>query len=186
MLSATIPRATLRGGPPARIPRASRWSQNLSKIKLGRLTGPVALSVLQRNPGGTKPLSDGVVAPLPTTSTPLPRERCGSRRLRGEAFGLSAVHLSHQYGFRDGTLWCWKCGGWSTGSRRQTRLKDQREAATNAGADVVHRVSGGNPPRVRTWDPNDVSQALERIPIVRNPCCNRYRPQVAIQDNSSR
>ena len=38
-----------------------------------------------------------------------------------EPFGLTSVHLSHQFGFRDATLWCWKCGGWSAGSWRASR-----------------------------------------------------------------
>ena len=48
--------------------------------------------------------------------------------------------FSHQFGFRDSTLWCWRCGGWSAGSRRTSRLKGPCGAPTKNGADVVYRV----------------------------------------------
>ena len=80
-----------------------------------------------------------------------------SLRLRGEApFGLGSAHLSHQYGFRDGTPWCWRCGGWSTGSRRPSRLKEKCGIPTKAEADVVYRVARGEPPRAREWNFDDV------------------------------
>ena len=64
------------------------------------------------------------VAVGPTPGTVVARNRSRSpRRLesREETFGLPVVHLSHQFGFRDATLWCWRCGGWSAGSRRASR-----------------------------------------------------------------
>ena len=46
--------------------------------------------------------------------------------------------LSHQFGIHDATLWCWRCGGWSAGSRRASRLKDPFGVPTKTGADVVY------------------------------------------------
>ena len=69
----------------------------------------------------------------PTLGTVVARNRSRSpRRLesREETFGLTVVHLSHQFGFRDATLWCWRCGGWSAGSRRASRLKGPCGAPT--------------------------------------------------------
>ena len=66
----------------------------------------------------------GSMAVGPTPGTVNARERSRSPRRfeeKEEPFGLTAVHLSHQFGFRDATLWCWKCGGWSAGSRRASR-----------------------------------------------------------------
>ena len=80
---------------------------------------------------------------------------------------LTVVHLSHQFGFRDATLWCWKCGGWSAGSRRASRLKDPCGFPSKTGADVVYRVSGGYPPKAHVWRSDDVSGAPERIPIIK-------------------
>ena len=57
-----------------------------------------------------------------------------------EPFGLTSVHLSHQFGFRDASLWCWRCGGWSAGSRRASRLKDPCGIPTKTGAAVVYRL----------------------------------------------
>ena len=114
----------------------------------------------------------------PTSGTVHVRERSRSpRRHDEEPFGLSSVDFSHQFGFLDATLWCWRCGGWSPGSRRASRLKDPCGIPTKKGADVICRVSGGNP----EWRSDDVSEAPERIPIIKNPYSNRYRPQVLIQ-----
>ena len=78
------------------------------------------------------PLLDGVAAPVRTAGTLPARERSRSPwRPCGEVpFGLGSVDLSHQYGYRDGTLWCWRCGSWSTCSRRRSRLKDPRGIPT--------------------------------------------------------
>ena len=46
--------------------------------------------------------------------------------------------------------------------------------ANEAGADVVYRVSGGDPPKARTWSLDDVSEAPERIPIIKNPYSSRH------------
>ena len=62
--------------------------------------------------------------PTPHTAHSRGRSRSPRRHEDGqEPFGLTSVHLSHQFGFRDSTLWCWRCGGWSAGSRRASRLK---------------------------------------------------------------
>ena len=82
----------------------------------------------------------------PTPGAVVARNRSRSpRRLEGreETFGLTVVHLSHQFGFRDATLWCWKCGGWSAACRLASRLKDPCGVPTKTGADVVYLVSGG-------------------------------------------
>ena len=87
-----------------------------------------------------------------------------------EHFGLTTVHLWHQFGFRDATLWCWwKCGGWSAGSRRASRLKNPCGFPSKTGADVVHRVSGGYPVKAHVWRSDDVSGAPERIRSSRIP-----------------
>ena len=102
----------------------------------------------------------------PTPGTVNARERSRSPRRHEEEqkpFGLTSVHLSHQFGFRDVTLWCWRCGGWSAGSRRASRLKDPCGIPTKTGADVVNRVSGGYPPKAHVWRSDDVSGAPERI-----------------------
>ena len=101
-----------------------------------------------------------------------------------EPFGLTSVHLSHQFGFRDATLRCWKCGGWSAGSRRASRLKNPCGFPSKTGADVVHRVSGRYPPEAHVWRSDDASGAPERIPIIKNSFYKRNRPQVLIQDDS--
>ena len=87
------------------------------------------------------------------------RERSrSSRRHEGkeEPVGLTSVHLSHQFGFRDATLWCWRCGGWSAGSRRASRSKDPCGVLTKTGADVVYRVSERYPPKAHLWRSDDV------------------------------
>ena len=106
----------------------------------------------------------------PTPGTVHARERSRSpRRHEEEPFGLSSVHLSHQFGFRDATLWCWKSCGWSAGSRRASRLKDPCGIPTKTGADVVYRVSGGYPPKAHEWRSDDVSGAPQLIPSSRIP-----------------
>ena len=123
----------------------------------------------------------------PTPGTDNARQRSRSRRRHGEErepFGLTSVHLSHQFEFRDATLWCWKCGGCSVGSRRASRLKDPCGFPSKTGADVVHRVSGGCPPKAHVWRSDDVSGPPDRIPIIKNPYSKRCRPQV-LQDDSS-
>ena len=103
------------------------------------------------------------VAVGPTPGTVVARNKSRSpRRLKGreETFSLTVIHLSHQFGFRDATLWCWKCGGWSAGSRRASRLKDPCGVPTKTGADVVYRVSGGFPPKARVWNSDDTSVDL--------------------------
>ena len=74
--------------------------------------------------------------PTPCTVHLNERSRSPQRHEEEEPFGLTSVHLSHQFGFRDSTLWCWKCGGWSAGSRRASRLKCPCGAPTRTGADV--------------------------------------------------
>ena len=108
------------------------------------------------------------------------RSRSPRRHVDEESFGHTSVHLSHQYGFRDSTLWCWRCGGWSAGSRRASRLKDPCGVPTKTGADVVFRVAGGFHFEARIWRSDDVSGALERIPIIKNQYSNKYRPQACI------
>ena len=115
------------------------------------------------------------------------RQRTRSSRHHGEQwepFGLTTVHLSHQFGFRDSTLWCWRCGGWSVGTRRTSRLQDPCGAPTKNGADVVSRVSGGLPPKALHWSSDDISRNPERIQIIKNPYSNRFRPQVFSQVDS--
>ena len=157
-----------------------------------KFTQPLALN-------GTEDDAEGMeaqTAPIPTSANmaiePTPgtvnaRQKSRSPRRHGEEwepFGLTSVHLSHQFGFRDATLWCWKCGGWSAGSRRASRLKNPCGFPSKTGADVVHRVSGGYPPEAHVWRSDDASGAPERIPIIKNPYNKRYRPQVLIQDDS--
>ena len=89
-----------------------------------------------------------------------------------EPFGLTSVHLSHQFGFRDATLWCWKCGGWSAGSRRASRLKNPCGFPSKTGADVVHRVSEDTRLNLTYGDPMMFLEPLSasrssRIPITR-------------------
>ena len=122
--------------------------------------------------------------PKPHTAHSREQSRSPRRHADEESFGLTSVHLSHQFGFRDSTLWCWRCGGWSAGSRRASRLQGPCGAPTKNGADVVYRVSGGFPAKARIWRSDDVSGAPERIPIIKNPYSNRYRPQVLPQDDS--
>ena len=117
------------------------------------------------------------MATVPTPGRIHARRRSRSPRRHEEGqepFGLASVDLSHQFGFRDATLWCWKCGGWSAGSRRASRLKDPCGFPSKTGADVVHRVSGGYPPEAHVWRSDDVSGAPERIPIIKNPYSKRY------------
>ena len=125
----------------------------------------------------------------PTPSTVVARKRSRSPpRLEGreETFSLTVVHLSHQFGFRDATLWCWTCGGWSAGSRRASRLKDPCGVPTKTGADVVYRVSGGFPPKSRVSRSDDTSFGPERIPIIKNPYSNRFRPHFVNQDDNTK
>ena len=136
--------------------------------------------------------TDFTLVPVSTPPEPMAqninsrrKSRSPRRRGREESFGLTSVHLSHQFGFRDSTLWCWRCGGWSVGSRRTSRLKGPCGALTKNGADVVYRVSGGLPPKAHDWRSDDVSRILERIPIIENPYSNRFRPQVLSQVDSS-
>ena len=130
---------------------------------------------------------DGI-ATSPDPTTRIIRSRVTSRSPRRyfgeESFGLTTVHLSHQFGFRDFTLWCWRCGGWSVGSRRISRLQGPCGAPTKNGADVVYRVSGGLPPKALHWRSDDTSRTPERIPIIKNPYSNRFRPQVSSQVDS--
>ena len=107
--------------------------------------------------------------PTPHTAHSREKSRSPRRHVEEESFGLTSVHLSHQFGFRDSTLWCWRCGGWSAGSRRASRLKGPCGAPTKNGADVVYRVSGWFLPKARIWRSDDVSGAPERIPIIKNP-----------------
>ena len=112
------------------------------------------------------------VAVGPTPGTVVARNKSRSPRRHGEErepFGLTSVHFSHLFGFRDATLWCLKCGGWSAGSRRASRLKDPCGVPTKTGADVAYRVSGGFPPKARVLNSDDTSGGLERIPIIKNP-----------------
>ena len=125
------------------------------------------------------------VAVGPTPGTVFARNKSRSpRRLEDgeENFGLTVVHLSHQFGFRDATLWCWKCGGWSADSRRASRLKDPCGVPTKTGADVVHRVSGDFPPKSRACNSDDTSGGPARILIIENPHRNRFRPRFVSQD----
>ena len=88
----------------------------------------------------TAPIPTSAKMPIePTPGTVNARQKSRSPQI----FGLTSVHLSLQFGFRDATLWCWKCGGWSAGSRRASRLKKPCGVPSKTGADVVHRVSGG-------------------------------------------
>ena len=96
-------------------------------------------------PDGTEDNAEEIeaqTAPIPISANMAPgtdnaRQRSRSPRRHGEErepFGLTSVHLSHQFGFRDATLWCWKCGGWSAGSRRASRLKDPCGFPSKTGA----------------------------------------------------
>ena len=84
-------------------------------------------------------------------------------------FGHCTVHPSHKCGFRDDTLWCWKCGGWSTGSRHKSRLTDKCGAPTKAGAEVIRRVSAGAPPRATAWNDMNDSVPPPHINILKYP-----------------
>ena len=134
--------------------------------------------------------TDFTLVPASTSPEPIAqnisrrKSRSPRRHVREESFGLTSVHLSHQFGFRDSTLWCWRCGGWSVGSRRTSRLQGPCGAPTKNGADVVYRVSGGLPPKAHHWRSDDISRILERIPIIKNPYSNRFRPQVSSQVDS--
>ena len=135
--------------------------------------------------------TDFTLVPVSTSPEPMAqntnsrgKSRSPRRHVGKESFGLTSVHLSHQFGFRDSTLWCWRCGGWSVGSRRTSRLKGPCGASTKNGADVVYRVSGGLPPKAHDWRSDDVSRIPERIPIIENPYSNRFRPQVLSQVDS--
>ena len=96
-------------------------------------------------------------------NTELPEEKDEAR------FGHCTVHPSHECGFRDGTLWCWKCGGWSVGSRRASRLNDKCGAPTKAGAEVIRRVSAGAPPRATAWNDMDDSVPPPHVNILKYP-----------------
>ena len=74
--------------------------------------------------------------PIAQNSNSRGKSRSPRRHVGEESFGLTSVHLSHQFGFRDSTLWCWRCGGWSVGSRGTSRLKGPCGAPTKNGADV--------------------------------------------------
>ena len=113
----------------------------------------------------TQPLAPNGTTPSKTHA----RRRSRSPRLHEEeqeSFGLTSVHLSHPSVFHDA---CWRCGGWSAGSRRASRLKDPCGFPSKTGADVVYRVSGGYPPKAHVWRSDDASGAPERIPIIKNP-----------------
>ena len=132
--------------------------------------------------------TDFTLVPVNTSPDPMAqntnsrgKSRSPRRHVGEESFGLTSVHLSHQFGFRDSTLWCWRCGGWSVGSRRISRLQGPCGAPTKNGAEVVYRVSGGLPPKAHGWKSDDTSSIPERIPIIRNPYSNRFRPQVRSQ-----
>ena len=73
-------------------------------------------------------------------------------------------------------------GGQPTCIKVERPLRDPNEERGG----WVFRVSAGNPPKAREWRSDDVSGAPERIPIMKNPYSNRYRPQVLIQDGSSK
>ena len=61
--------------------------------------------------------------PMPQTAHSRGRSRSPRRHVEEESFGLTSVHLSHQFGFRDSTLWCWRCGGWSSGQPSHSEAK---------------------------------------------------------------
>ena len=135
--------------------------------------------------------TDLTLVPVNTSPDPMAqntnsrwKSRSPRRHVGEESFGLTSVHLSHQFGFRDSTLWCWRCGGWSVGSRRISRLQGPCSAPTKNGTEVVYRVSGGLPPKAHDWKSYDVSSVPERIPIIGNPYSNRFRPQVRSQVDS--
>ena len=114
--------------------------------------------------------ADMAIEPTPGTLDARKRSRCPRRHEEEqEPFGL--------------TFRCWKCRGWSAGSRRASRLKDPCGFPSKTEADVVYRVSGGYPPKAHLWRSDDASGAPERIPIIKNPCSKRYRAQVLIQDD---
>ena len=78
-------------------------------------------------------------------------------------FRTSSVFVTRRF-------WCWRCGGWSSGSRRASRLKDPCGTPTKTGTDVVYRVSERYPPKAsRIGDPTMFLEPSERIPIIRNP-----------------
>ena len=131
--------------------------------------------------------TDLTLVPVNTSPEPMAqntnsrvKSRSPRRHVEEESFGLTSVHLSHKFGFCDSTLWCWRCGGWSVGSRRTSRLKGPCGAPTKNGADVVYR-----PPKAHDWRSDDFSRIPERIPIIENPYSNRFRPQVLSQVDSS-
>ena len=87
------------------------------------------------------------------------------QRLEGreETFGLTDVHLFPPvWVFVMQHIWCWKCGGWSVGSRRASRLKDPCGVPTKTGADVVYRVSGGSSSQSSCVE-------IQMILLVKNP-----------------
>ena len=137
-------------------------------------------------PSDTATLSNEVAAPLPTPSTRPLQENDPDHLGSEKPLSVSVLFTSHI----NTDFETERCGAGdvevlSMGSGRPSRLEDQCGIPTKAGVNVVYRVSGGDPPRARTWYLGDVSEAPERIPIIKNPYSNRYRPQVPSQDDSS-
>ena len=119
------------------------------------------------------------LAPIPAsmslgtdaTHSPLARTiPISSTSRRGRNLSVSLRFTSRtSVDFRDATLWFWRCGGWSAGIRRASRLKDPCRVPTKTGADVVYHVTGGYPPKAHVWRSDHVSGAPERIPIIKGP-----------------
>ena len=87
----------------------------------GTVVDPGTVSFAQpRAPNGIEDYAEELEAQIPnptikavgsTPGTVNARVRSRSPRRheeKEESFGLTSVHLSHQFGFRDATFWCWK------------------------------------------------------------------------------
>ena len=146
-------------------------------------------------PDGTKDNAEGIeaqTAPIPistnmaiepTPGTDNARQRSRSPRRHGkerEPFGLTSVHLSHQFGFRDATLWCWKRGGWSAGSRRASRLKDPcgfpSKTGTASPEDTRLKLTRGN--LTMFLEPLSTSRS-SRIPTTRDTD-HKFSPKTTV------
>ena len=96
---------------------------------------------------------------------------------------VGARHLvrTHSLGFCGGMPWCWTCGGWTSGSRGQSKRND----ASGPPRDVIWQMSMNQPPRPRVW------LQLEALPpplitLALNLHNGRFRPQVAIKRSDQR
>ena len=118
--------------------------------------------------------------PMPQTAHSRGKSRSQRRHVEEESFGLT----SDQFGFRDSTLWCWRCGGWSVGSRRTSRLKGPCGAPTKTEQMLCTAYLVVSLLKLTLGDLMMFLEPLSASQSSKNPYSNRYRPQVLPQVDS--